>query len=206
MAEISGADLQAFTNGRLQSGNAEVLRMLAAALVVARRYTGWHVSPVRVADAITIDGPDSRILILPTRKIVTPNGITSITEDGALLASGTYKFSAGDGPGLSRPIAVRKVGGGYWSAEYASIAVVMDHGYTEAEAADWRQAIMAMCDQMSLIPVSAGMGASSLGLKSKEIDDVQYQWATNYTAMAEDVLFSFTHILDDYKLPACEFL
>lgn len=205
MAEISGADLQAFTNGRLQAGNAEVLRMLAAALTVARRYTGWHVSPVRLADNITIDGPDSRVLMLPTRKIVGGQP-TSITEDGTLLVSGTYKASVGDGPGLSRPIAVRKTGGGYWSAEYASIAVVMDHGYTETEAADWRQAIMAMVDQMSLIPISAGMGASALGLKTKEIDDVRYQWGANYTAMAEDVLFSFTHIFDDYCLPRVEFL
>ncbi len=76
----------------------------------------------------------------------------------------------------------------------------------QKQAADWRQAILSMVDNMSLIPVSAGMGASSLGLKSKEIDDVQYQWATDYTAMAQDVLFSYMHILDDFRLPAVEFL
>jgi hypothetical protein len=205
VAEISGADLQAFTKGRLQASDAEVLRMLAAALAVARRYAGWHVSPVRLADGITVDGPDSRVLMLPTRKIVGGQP-TSITEDGTLLASGTYKASVGDGPGLSRPIAVRKTGGGYWSAEYASIVIVMDHGYTEIEAADWRQAIMGMVDQMSLVAVTAGMGVSPLGLKTKEIDDVRYQWANSYSAMAEDVLFSFAHILDDYQLPAVEFL
>src|SRR5882762_608481 len=145
--------------------------MLAAALAVARRYAGWHVSPVKMADNITIDGPSSRILVLPTRKIGGGQP-TSITEDGTLLTSGTYKASVGDGPGLSRPIAVRKTSGDYWSCEYASIEVVMDHGYTETEAADWRQAVMMMVDQMSLIPVNAGMGASALGLRTKEVDDV----------------------------------
>lgn len=203
MAEISAVDIQNFTNGRLQSSSAEVGRMLSAALASARQYCGWHVSPVLTAQAMTLDGPDSRILWLPTRKIVT---LTSVTEDGTLLASDSYKYSHGDGPGLSRPIAARKVGAGYWSAEYGSIAIVMDHGYTEAEAVDWRQAIMSMVDQMSLLPVAAGTGSSAFGLKTKEIDDVQYQWAAPYAAMAEDVLFSVCSILDDYKLPALEFM
>lgn len=205
MPEISGDDIQAFTHERLDGSDDEVLRMLAAALAVARRYCGWHVSPVRLADPMTIDGPDSRILILPTRKLAVPINLV-ITEDGTLLNSDTFKPSAGNGPGLSRPLGVRKNSGGYWSADYGAIEIVMDHGYTETEAADWRQGICAMVDQMSLIPVNAGMGASSLGLRTKEVDDVQYQWATNYTAMAEDVLFSFTHIFDDYALPPCEFL
>jgi hypothetical protein len=202
MPELSAADVSDFTHGRLSATDPEVERMLSAALTTARRYTGWHVSPVSEDEQMTFDGPGSRILWLPTRKVVE---LTSITEDGTLLDPSAYSVSVGDGPGLSRPIAVRKAGRGYWSAEYGSIVVVMSHGYTELEAVDWRQAIMGMVDQMSLVPVSAGSGTSALGLKSKEVDDVQYTWATDYSAMAEEVLFSFSHILCDYKLPDVEF-
>lgn len=206
MGEIDGAAVQAFTKGRLQEGDPEVLRMLAAALSVARREVGWHVSPVRQADSVTIDGPGRTVLWLPTRKIAEPDGIISVTEDDVLLDPGVYgKPSAGDGPGLSRPIALRKKGGRRWSCEYGAITVVMDHGYTEVEAADWRQAILSMVDEMSLIPISSATGVSGFGLKTKEVDDVQYQWGTNYAAMAEDVMLSYMHILDDFRLPEVEF-
>lgn len=174
--------------------------MLTAALAVARREVGWHVSPVRLADSITMDGPDSRILWLPTLKLVA---LTSITEDGTLLASSAYKPSVGDGPGLPRRAAVRKVSRGYWSCEYSAVTVVMDHGYTEAEAADWRQAILTMVDTMSLVPARAD-GTSPFGQTRKEIDDVTYAWAP-YAQMAEGVLFSVESILDDFRLPSVEY-
>lgn len=204
MPEISAADVSEFTHGRLSAADPEVERMLSAALTTARNFTGWHVSPV-LTQTIVMDGPDSKILWLPTRKITAAGDPTSITEDGTLLDPTAYSTSKGDGPGLSRPIAVRKVGRGYWSAEYGAIEVVMTHGYTELEAVDWRQAIMAMVDQMSLVPVSAGSGTSTLGLTTKEVDDVRYTWSGDYNAMAEEVLFSFSHILCDYKLPDVEF-
>lgn len=77
MAELSPDDVQDFTSGRLSSSDPEVARMLEAALVAARRYCGWVVTPVVTDDAITLDGPGSRILVLPTRKLVT---LTSVSE------------------------------------------------------------------------------------------------------------------------------
>lgn len=202
MAELSAADVEAYTNGRLTEDDPEVKRMLAAALQVARQECGWHVSPVRTAVSLTLDGPNSRILWLPTMKVVA---LTSITEGSTLLNPTTISLSAGDGPDMPRRAALRKTGASWWSAEYGSIHVVMDHGFTEVEAVDWRQAVLSMVDQMALLPVNAATGTSDFGLQRKQVDDVRYQWGPQYSAMAEDVLFSVTEILASYRLPSVEY-
>lgn len=205
MPELTIADVKAFAANRPMGTDAEIQRMLDAALVVGRRYTGWHVSPAQ-DQTVTLDGPDSRILWLPTLKL---NTLTSVVEDGVTLdvtpVTGNVVVSAGDGPGLPRRVALRKRGRSYWSCEYGAVVAVINHGFTEAEAADWRQAILSMVDQMSLLPVQAATGSSGFGIRSEKIDDVAVGYAP-YAAMAEEVLFSVMHILDDYRLPSLEFL
>lgn len=202
MTELSVADVETYTNGRLDAGDAEVARMLAAALQVARREAQWHVSPVRAAVSMTLDGPDSRILFLPTMKVTT---LTTLVEDGVTLDVATIKVSAGDGAYMRRRTALRKPAGGWWSCEYGAIELTMSHGFTEDEAADWRQAILSMVDQMSLLPVKASTGTSAFGVKSERIDDVYMTYDT-YAAMADEVLFSVAHVIDGYRLPPVEFL
>ena len=178
--------------------------MLDAALVTARRHTGWHVSPVIEGDEVVIDGPDSRMLNLPTRKLVE---LTSVTENDVVVPLADLRWSAGGPPGLlERPATVRKRSSRFWTGHYQGVVVVMDHGYTEEEAADWRRAVLGMVDQMSLVPVTGSTGFSSAGLTSKRVDDVAYGWANPYSVMAEDVLFSVNSVLCDYKLPRVEFI
>jgi len=201
MGELTTSDVEQFTAGRLLANDPEVARLLDAALVIARRECGWHVSPVRYDDEVTIDGPGSRILLLPTRKLIT---LTSVTEDGTLLTLGDLTWSAGGPPGiLERPAAIRKRSKLWWSEDYQAVVVVMDHGYTEEEAADWRQAILSMVDQMGSLALS---GRGDADLVSKRVDDVTYTWGNPYAAMAESALFSVKNILDDYRLPRLEFL
>ena len=178
--------------------------MLTAALVVARRYCGWHVSPVNLGQSVTLDGPGSKVLWLPTRNVVT---LTSVTEDGTLLDLTTIAMSRGDGPGTDRrPVALRKkTCPKWWTCNYSGLVVVMDNGFTEAQAADWRQAVLSMVDQMSQMPVLASIGQSPIGMRTKDIDDVRYQWQPQYGVLAENVIFSVTNILDDYQLPTVEF-
>lgn len=197
IAEAIGA----FTNDRLDGGEDEVLRMIDAALAMARRYTGWHVSPVIEGDIIVLDGPCSRMLNLPTRKLVTLN---SVEEVGTSLDLAKLTWSAGGPPGLlERPATVRKRFGGWWSGDYQAITVDMDHGYTEDEAADWQQGILQMVNRMSLM--NAGSGGGGI-LTSKKVDDVTYQWASAYSATAEDAVYSVDHILTDFCLPRVEFM
>jgi hypothetical protein len=204
MAELSVVDVEDFTSGRLSSDDPEVERMLDAALVTARRYCGWAVTPVIVNDAVTLDGPDSRILMLPTRKLVT---LTSISENGTPVSLASVSATPGGPPGAtSRPAAVRKDSGGrggWWGGRYQSIDVVMTHGYLEAEAADWRYAVLSMVDEMAQMQMS---GSSSPDIVSKKVDDVTYRWADRYSNAAEASLYSFMSTFDSYRLYPLEFM
>ncbi len=201
MAELSALDVENYTNGRLRSDDPEVARMLDAALVTARRYCGWAVTPVIVDNAVTLDGPGSRILMLPTRKLVR---LTSISENGTPLSLASVSATPGGPPGItSRPAAVRKASRGWWGHTYQSIDVVMTHGYTEAEAADWRYAVLSMVDEMGQIQMS---GTSELDIVSKKVDDVTYRWADRYANAAETALYSYTGVFGGYQLPPVEFL
>ena len=200
MPELTPEDVEAYTKGRLDPSDGETVRMLTVALNIARREAGWHVCPPR-AETMTIDGPDSRILWLPTLKL---NTLTSVSELGVTLDLTTLRKSAGDGPGLPRRVALRKRSRGYWTDEYESIVVTMNHGFDEDDAADWRQAVMSMVDQMSLLPVSAATGVSEFGLTGKRVDDVDYRYGA-YASMAEEVVFSINNVLDDYRLPSVEY-
>jgi hypothetical protein len=201
MAELNADNVAEYTDGRLDAGDDEVVRMLAAALAVARQKAGWHVSPPKT-ETMTIDGPGSRVLFLPTMKL---NALTDITEDGVVLDPSTVAISAGDGPLMRRRVALRKRSGGWWTDEYSGIELTMNHGFTETAAVDWRQGILAMVDQMSMLPVSAGTGGGSIQ-SSLRVDDVQIGFVNPYTAMAEEVVFSMYHILCTYQLAPVELL
>lgn len=193
MPELSAADVEAFTGGRLVDDDGsgppgETTRMLQAALAVARREVGWPVSPV-VDVSLVLDGPGARVLHLPTRRLTE---LAAVSEDGTVLDVERLEWSESGW--------VRKLSGGCWTARYRGLSVEMTHGYTEDEAADWRQAILAMVDQMSLVPVGVG-GRSAADLTRKKIDDVEHQWSDGkYAALADSVLWSVTHIIDQYRL------
>jgi hypothetical protein len=204
MAELTADDVETFTGGRLLASDQTTIDMLNAALVTARRYVGWHVSPVVSNQTVVLDGPDSRILMLPTRKL---NTLTSITENGTSLTLSTLSWSAGGPPGwLESPVRVRKNSGGWWTGKYRGISVVMSHGYTEAEAADWRRAVLLMVDRMSLVTVSGTGGMDESMLIRKTVDDVTYGWASPFAQAAEDAMYSFESIFCDYSLPRVEFV
>jgi hypothetical protein len=201
MPELDTSDVESFSGGRLLASDPEVERMLNAALRTARRYCGWPVNPVVTGDEVTLDGPCSRILNLPTRRLLE---LTGLTEDDVVVDLSTVRWSAGGPPGiLERPVSVRKKANGWWSGDYQGITVVMTHGYTDAEAADWRYAVLSMVDQMGQTLVA---GRGELDMVSKKVDDVTYRWADPYAAAAESALHSVNSIFEGYCLPRVEFL
>lgn len=195
MPELTVDDVIQYTNGRLED-NDETERLLGVALATARRYAGWHVSPVILGDEVILDGPDSRILWLPTKKLVELN---SIEEDEVVLVLTTLRWSA---TLPDSQVRVRKKSDGFWSCNYQAITVDMDHGYTEEEAADWRQAILTMVDQMA----SVQLGVSEIGLVRKRVDDVEYQWDSAMSLAAQQALTSVEYLLNCYRLAPVEFL
>jgi hypothetical protein len=58
----------------------------------------------------------------------------------------TLRWSAG-GPPYPGPPGRCTQDGGFWPCHYQAVTVVMDHGYTEDEAADWRFAVLSMVDR-----------------------------------------------------------
>lgn len=187
MAELTSADVEAFTRGRLSASDPVVEDILAAALVRARRYVGWAVSPVIEDDQVALDGPGDRRLFLPTTKIVE---ITSVAENGTVVDPTSYVVSA-DIPRML----YRK--NGRWTHEYAGIDVTYTHGFTEDEAADWRRAILLMVDRMSREQQSGAR--SDDDLVRKKVDDVEYQWV-DWGDAASRAITSVESILDQYCL------
>ena len=134
MAELTADDVEQYTRGRLQADDDTAI-LLSDVLAAARRYCGWHVSPV-IEETLELDGDGGRVLSLPTLKIVT---LSELVEDGVEIPVGDLLVSKRRG-------LVRKRSGRCWSCHYGAIEVTMTHGFTEEEAADWRLAVLASVD------------------------------------------------------------
>ena len=134
---LTAAAVATYTGGRLDEAAAQV--WLPRGLARVRRWCGWSVTPVVTGDVVTLDGPGSRLLVLPTLKL---GALTAVTEDGTTVDVGDLQWSA---RGL-----VRKSSGASWSADYGSIVVTMTHGFDAAP--DFDVAVLSVIDRMSLAP------------------------------------------------------
>lgn len=118
---LDAAAVESFTQGRLDGDDADTVRQLAAAVAAARRYCGWHVTPVSTGASVTLDGPGDRVLVLPTLQL---GSVTSITEDGITVSLADVQISA-------RGI-VLKTDGTYWTDKLGGVVVVFTHGFSSA--------------------------------------------------------------------------
>lgn len=140
MAELSVAAVEQYTKGRLAQGDPETVRLLAEGLSAARRYCGWHVTPIVTDDEVTLDGPGGRLLRLPTLRLVE---LASVTENGVELdvVADLYVSPLG---------MVSKRSGGCWSDKFGAIEVTMTHGFEDAP--DFDGAVLSAIDRASLAP------------------------------------------------------
>lgn len=159
--ELTAGELSQFTRNRLKADDPETERLLVSALAAARSACEWHVTPVKVDHVVTLDGPGTRRLILPTRKLVGP---PEVTESGTAIDTTRLSFS-------ERGVVTKK-SGGCWSGEYGAITVKMTHGFEPDDAADWRQAVLEIADQMA---ISVQRGDRSI--IRKRVDDVEIYWS-----------------------------
>ena len=183
MAELTAAHVAEFTGGRL-ADDEQTEDLLAAALAAARRYCGWHVCPVRFGDVVTVDGPGGRVLSLPTLNLIT---LSSAVESGAAVDVSLLDVSRRKGT-------VEKYPTGCWTSRKGGVTVTMTHGFTEAEAADWRRAVLRLVDAMSYETVTT---RDDPALVRKKVDNVEYQWAEGLISGDERLraLFSSYRIL-----------
>jgi hypothetical protein len=176
--ELVPADLTAYTQGRLSEGNADTIRLLDVALRMARRYCGWHVTPVKTADPFTFDGPAAKLLVLPTLRLTA---ITELAEDGTTLdVAADIAFSQ---RGL-----VRKSNGCFWSGKFGAIVGKMTHGFVEAT--DWQAAVLSVADRLSDEP--SGGQPNVVG---------PFQWPDR-KALADVFTTTERFLLDIYSLEA----
>lgn len=171
MAELAPADLPAAVRARFADDTA-ALAAINEVLVAARRYCGWHVSPVRANEVIELDGPGGHVLSLPTLCL---NSVASVTELGASVDVSKLDRSRRKGT-LTKPF-------GHWTCRDGAITATITHGYTEAEAADWRRAVIALVDKWSENVVSKRETSDQL---AKKVDDIEYQWAQSIPRFIAD--------------------
>lgn len=77
MSLVPLADSADLANYKARDANA-ILRQVSAAV---RAYCHWHIAPV-ITETLTLDGPGSRFLWLPTLRVVS---VESITNDGVAV-------------------------------------------------------------------------------------------------------------------------
>ncbi|WP_293308876.1 hypothetical protein [Mycolicibacterium sp.] len=177
MAELAAADLAAFTGGRLSATAPETASVLAAALAAARRYCGWTVSPVAEV-TLTLDGPGGTVLALPTRKLIS---VTALSENGQSVDVSTLDISRTTGIVRKYPLA-------RWTSRANGITVTMSHGQTEAEAADWRRAVLRLASELAS---DSSAKRDSADLTTKKVDDVEYQWASGLLSTNDQLAAMF---------------
>jgi hypothetical protein len=180
--ELTPTDVATYTNGQLSATDPETQTMLNAALAAARNDMRWGVAPVSMGEVITLNGRGGCKLWLPTKNVVQ---IHSITSDGVSIDPVAGITRDADIP--NRLI----LNTGTWSCKYSGITVTWDHGFTNAQAADWRNAILALVTNIAQISV---LGRSDAELESKDIDDIGYRWA------ATRALGSVEPTLSKYRL------
>lgn len=158
MTELAPSDLPASVRALFATDD-EAQAAINAVLAAARRYCGWVVSPVAEDVDLVVDGPGGRVLSLPTLNLIE---LGMVDEDGTEWTPADLR--------ASRLGLVRKRSGGCWTGAYSAITATITHGYTEAEAADWRRAVV------QLVGRRAQSSRDSADLKRKKIDDVEYEW------------------------------
>lgn len=182
MPDLNTIDLESYSKGRLPRNDYETKRVLSAALTVVRNYCHWHVSPVETDLTLTLNGPGQwggwgigagnlyggpyyasggglhrqrvggQVLMLPTKRL---QSIASLVEDGNPLDISTLQFDeAGN---------VIKSTHQRWSVNLQGIVITFTHGFTEDEAADWRQIVLMIAERMSTVRGLIGVADVTIG-------------------------------------------
>lgn len=87
-----------------------------AACDEVRALCGWHVAPV-VTEILTLDGPGSSRLILPTLRLVD---LLSVTNDGVAVTDPQWSSSG--------------VVDGCWTCKRRGVVATIEHGFERAPA------------------------------------------------------------------------
>lgn len=142
---LDAAALARYTGNRLVEDDQETQRNIDAAVEAARRYCGWHVTPVAEDDEVVLDGSGTPMLLLPTLRLVS---VTAVSENGVELDVEDFALGYSS---VGRPDGrLYKRSGSRWAAGHGNIRVIYTHGFESAP--DWEAAVLSFADRMSQEP------------------------------------------------------
>lgn len=131
-----------------------------ATVADVRGFCGWHVAP-EVTETLTVDGPGSGLLVLPTLRLVD---VLSITDDGAALTDPEWSVT-----GMVRAYC--------WTWKFRGVVAEITHGFEQ-----WPADLLAVMAEM------ASTTASLAGVKAVTSGAHQVTFETSLRPSQRDVL------------------
>ena len=170
------------TGGAIAAGDPRVEPLLAGASAAIRRYCGWHVGPA-TEETLTVDGPGSHVLSLPTLHIVT---IESVAEYGRTWTPADVESLEWSEAGMVR------TSGRCWTSRYRGVAVTLTHGFEDI--ADVKQIVQQVVGNA----ISSPMGATR-----EQAGQVSISWSTTAPGVSGglSLLQRDLDVLNFYRLP-----
>lgn len=129
---------------------------LIAASASIRRYCGWHISPV-ITMHLELDGPGTRILMLPTLKLVKLTAVSELVS----WQSDPVAYDPATQLEWSINGTVRKRTATGWTTILRGVVVDLDHGFMQEETPDLTQLVLNMVARAISNPY--GVSAQAVG-------------------------------------------
>lgn len=140
----TGAQLEAFTKGKLRASDSRVDTALAAVSSEIRREAGWHIAP-RIRDHVMVlDGPGGSRAALPTMRV---QQIHSIVDAGVPVDLAQVDVSRDTG-------LMERRDGGAWTRRYGQLVVTLDHGFDRVDE------LVQLCLSLTARGLASPMGAT----------------------------------------------
>lgn len=178
--------LEAHTKGAVTADDPRALPALRSVSTAVRRRCGWHVAP-STSETITLDGPGSQYLGLPSMHVTDVAGVFNAGEAidvETALAAGTLEWSA---LGSLRY-------GGYFTARYRGVQVTLTHGYELDEVEDIVGVVLA---------ITARGLASPMGQTREQAGGLAVTWSSSAPGVAGGIAATDDEkaIIDVYRIP-----
>jgi hypothetical protein len=132
----------------------------ASVVAEVRAFCGWHIAP-EVTETVTLDGPGSSLVVLPTLRLVD---LVSITDDGVEVVD----------PEWSRSGMVRRY---CWTRKFRGVVAEMTHGFEE-----WPAELLTVMAEM------ASTAGALTGVKAVTSGAHQVTFETSIRPTQRDVL------------------
>lgn len=155
-----------------------------------RAYCGWHVTPV-TTETLTLDGPGSHALLLPTLRLTA---VASVTEEGVLVDAASYEWSAA---GIIRrtsgwPPGWAEFGTPRWTDQLRGLVVAFTHGL-----ATWPLDVQVVRDRVAARLIEVDGSSQVLSQVGAVRYAVGVEGLRNVATLSEQDMA----VLDRYRIP-----